>query len=492
MTVLPTALFDAAGVRALDRSAIDNHGTPGLLLMRRAGEAVWTAVERRWPRAETMIVVCGGGNNAGDGYVIAQVAAAEGISARVMQIGDTDRLSADAKQCLNDLQGAGIELEAFSEAALSEPDIVIDAIFGTGLDRNVGGEYAEAIAALNTAQCPVVSVDIPSGINASTGAVMGDAVHATATVTFIGLKQGLLTGAAADYVGEIVFDALGVPAEIYQEVPATAERLVLEDLKLHLPARRRTAHKGHCGHVLVVGGAPGFAGAVRMAGEAAARIGAGLISIATHPAHAASVASACPELMCHAVTEAVALGPLLARATVVALGPGLGTDDWGQRLMSHVLESELPLVLDADGLNQLAADPVTRSSWVLTPHPGEAARLLHTEVAAIQQDRFAAVERLQQQFGGSCILKGPGTLIAGNDGRPPAICHAGNPGMASGGMGDVLTGVVAGLMAQSLSAAAAARLGVCLHAQAADLAAAGGERGLLATDLMPYLRQLVN
>jgi len=261
-------------------------------------------------------------------------------------------------------------------------------------------------------------------------------------------------------------------------------------VKDYLGPRSRTAHKGGHGHVLVIGGTPGYAGAVRLAGEAAARVGAGLVSIATHPEVAASANALRPELMIHAVARPGELEPLLARADVVAIGPGLGQSDWATALFAAVRGRKIPLVVDADALNLLAMDPERREQWVLTPHPGEAARMLDTTTGEIHTDRFAAAVTLQDVYGGVVVLKGAGSIIT--DGDLPVVLRHGNPGMGSGGMGDVLTGVIAGLIAQGLQLAQAARLGACIHAVAADRAAAQGERGLLASDLMPHLRALVN
>jgi NAD(P)H-hydrate epimerase len=257
------------------------------------------------------------------------------------------------------------------------------------------------------------------------------------------------------------------------------------------PPRPKNAHKGLFGHVLVVGGDYGFAGAARMAAEAAARVGAGLVSVATRPEHALLIPVARPELMARGIESPEALGPLLERAGVIAVGPGLGNSDWSAALFSRILETGAQLVVDADALNLLARDPLKRSDWILTPHPGEAARLLGCTSAEVQNDRFAAAAQLQQRYGGVCVLKGCGTVIA-TETQAPAVCSDGNPGMASGGLGDVLTGTIAGLLAQGLDLHAAALLGVCLHAAAGDRAARDGQRGLLAMDLMSWLRRLMN
>lgn len=257
-----------------------------------------------------------------------------------------------------------------------------------------------------------------------------------------------------------------------------------------LPARNPAAHKGDFGHVLVFGGDHGMSGALRLAGEAALRTGAGLVSAATRAEHAASISVARPELMSHGIESASALAPLLKRATVLAVGPGLGQEEWGRKLLSSVLQSTLPMVVDADALNLLAIEPSQRDNWILTPHVGEAARLLDVTIEQVQADRVAAAVTLQKKYGGVTVLKGAGTVVVGVTGDV-AVCSEGNPGMASGGMGDVLTGVIAGLLAQGCLLTEAAQQGVCLHAHAADVAAQEGQRGLLASDLFPVLRRLL-
>jgi NAD(P)H-hydrate epimerase len=243
--------------------------------------------------------------------------------------------------------------------------------------------------------------------------------------------------------------------------------------------------------VVVVGGNAGMTGAARMAGEAAARSGAGLVSVATRPEHAQLINVHRPELMCHGIAQKSDLLPLLDKADVVALGPGLGQDEWAHMLFETVMQSNLPLILDADGLNLLAEHPRERANWVITPHPGEAARLLQGSVQDVQNDRFYAAEQICQRYGAVCVLKGCGTLVSSGE-EDMHLCDAGNPGMASGGMGDVLTGIIAALAAQFHDLASAARAGVHVHARAADLAAAEGERGLLATDLYAHIRGLIN
>ncbi len=459
--------------------------------MERAGTAAYQVMRSTWPYAKKITVVCGNGNNGGDGYVVAKLAYEDGCHVRLLHIDTLERLQGEARQAADALIATGFKPEAYTKEKLDNADVLVDALLGTGLDRKVSGKLEAVINDINALDTPVLSIDIPSGLNADTGHVMGVSVKADLTISFIGLKQGLFTGQGREYAGEIVFSDLEVPEKIYKDIIPASRRIDLTLLYSLLSARPRSAHKGHFGHVLVVGGDSGYAGAVRMAGEAAARTGAGLVSLATRVEHAAIISMARPEIMSHGVESTGQLLPLLERVNVVAIGPGLGQSQWASTLLSMVLESDLPIVMDADALNLLALEPTRNERWILTPHPGEAARLLDCDTAVIQADRFNTALKLQRRYGGVIVLKGSGTVIVDQDGDI-GVCSAGNPGMASGGMGDILTGVIAGLVAQGLGLRDAARVGVCLHAAAGDEAAREGERGLLACDLMPVLHRLVN
>ena len=487
---LPHDLYRADQVRTLDRAAIEQFAIPGRTLMERAGAAAFAALCRRWPDARRVAVLCGRGNNGGDGYVVARLAHEAGIDVRLFRLAEESALSGDAHAVAVAAREAGVPITDYAGQPLDRWEVVVDGLLGTGLSGDVRPPFSTLIDAVNSTHAGILALDIPSGLEADTGRVLGTAIEADLTVTFIGLKQGLFTGRGPDCCGAVEFDNLQVPAGVYGTQTPAARRTDVGDLPKALPPRRRSAHKGDFGHLLVVGGDVGMAGAARMAAEAGARTGAGLTSVATRAAHAPLISAQRPELMCHPVESADALPPLLGRCSAVAAGPGLGRDTWGRHLFARLLESRKPMVVDADGLNLLSEEPLQRDNWILTPHPGEAARLLGCSPADIQADRFHAAVSIQASFGGVCILKGAGTLIAGPDGI--AVCSAGNPGMASGGMGDVLTGVVGGLLAQGLGPSRAARAGVCLHAGAADAAARDGERGMLALDLMPCLRRLAN
>jgi NAD(P)H-hydrate epimerase len=486
MQKLPITLYRTAQVRELDRIAIQERGISGFELMSRAGYEVFQCFRNKWPNTRSVAVFCGTGNNAGDGYIIAGLALEAGLKVSVYSLANPDNIKGDALTAYQNYIQANGTIVLFQGDESIDADVIVDALLGTGLDRPVTGLYALAIQVINKSSAYVVAVDSPSGLNADTGNVMGCAVKADCTVTFIGLKQGLFTGQAADYCGEISYASLAVLESIFQEVLASAVRVV----KTPLPRRDRCSHKGNYGHVLIVGGDLGYSGAARLAGEAALRVGAGLVSIATRTEHAGLMNLNRPELMCHGVESARQLAGLLEKVSVVVIGPGLGQSEWAKELFMATITAQKLLIIDADGLNLLARSPVKNPDWILTPHPGEAARLLSCSTAGIQQDRFAAVAAIQAKYDGIAILKGAGTLIASEN--DCAVSTTGNPGMASGGMGDVLAGVIAGLLAQGLSLKNAAQQGVHIHGLAADLAVEkDGERGLLASDLMPCLRRLV-
>ena len=492
---LPRALYSAEETRRLDEHAITVQGIPGAELMERAGARAYRALRSRWPCVRSLTIYCGAGNNGGDGFVVGRLALADGLAVEVLSVGDLERLGPDAATMLSRYRDVGGRHRAFAGARAPQDSarrgLSVDALLGTGLSRPVRGQWRDAIDALSASGEPVLAIDIPSGLHADTGAVLGRAVPADVSVTFIGLKRGMLTGEGPALCGSIVFDALGVPAASYEAVPPSARRLDEARLRA-LPPRSPTAHKGTFGHVLVLGGEHGYSGAVRMAGEAAARAGAGLVSVGTRAEHAAALNANRPELMSRAVMAAADLEPLAARATVVAVGPGLGRGAWGESMLAAALDLPHPLVVDADGLNLLAERPRSRGNWVLTPHPAEAARLLGTDTAAVQADRFASAAAIAERYDAVCVLKGAGTVIAGSA-KPFGVCSAGNPGLSAGGSGDVLTGVIAAFAAQGHELGDAAELGVCAHAHAADLAArAVGDRGMLAGDVLSTLRPAVN
>lgn len=487
-----TPIYQSEQIREFERLAEERFAVTPVALMQRAGVAAFEFMLKRWPQARRVAVFCGAGNNGGDGYVLAALAAERGMKVSIWQVGGVERLSAFTQQALQACQRAGVQITEFDEHEdLHHPDLIVDAICGMGLKDNLREEMVAAIEKMERLSVPIFSIDVPTGINADTGQVLGAAVHATATMTFIGMKIGLLTGYGLAYTGELVCHDLQLPPELFSYIEPVAKKIHLNTYASYLKPRSRDWHKGLSGHVLIVGGDHGLAGAPRMAAEAALRVGAGLVTVATRPENVYGINIHLPEIMCHGVNHVGQLEALIAKADVVVLGPGLGQSDWSKDLCDYVTAKELPKVIDADGLNYLAKSTKYSEDWVLTPHPGEAARLLEQTTQVVQQDRLTAVKAMNKRYGGACVLKGSGSLVVAPNSLP-ALCDKGNPGMASAGMGDVLSGVIGGLLAQGIPLGDAAKLGVCLHAMAGDYAAKEGERGMVATDLMPYLRRLAN
>lgn len=488
---LPTAIYNTVQIRQLEKLAYQECKLTEDELMERAGLAAYEALITRWPEANRILVFCGNGNNGGDGYVLARIAAENKKEVEIFQVGDHAYLKGPALNAANKCIAAKIAIKYFTINNQINADVIVDSIFGIGLNKDVADIFATAVHTINSSNIPVLAIDIPSGLQADNGTVLGTAIRAKMTITMIGLKLGLITGAGLAYCGEINCANLLLPEKLFNEITPLAQRLNQSLIPQVLKSRSRDAHKGNFGHVLIIGGDYGMPGAARMAAEAACRVGAGLVSVATRPEHVAVISSMRPEIMCHGIKELHELNPLLERATIIVIGPGLGRSAWSESLFKMAIAANKQMLIDADGLYWLADYHLANNKWIITPHPGEAAKLLSTSTSAIQSDRLAAAALLQQQFGGVAVLKGAGTIVIGNS-YSPAICINGNPGMASGGMGDMLSGVIAGLFAQGIPAENAAELGVLIHAMAGDIAAQEGERGLLAMDLLPYIRNLAN
>lgn len=484
---LPHSLYRAEQVKSFEGEAAILAATTLYGLMNRAGTACYHLLLQAFPKAKHILVFCGLGNNGGDGYIFAKQARSQGLSVQLCQIGDADNLQGDAGKARDEWLSAGGCIEAVHCADFAKADLVLDALLGTGLKGNVRPLYKALIRQINQADKAVLSVDIPSGLNADTGAVSSIAVKATATLSFVALKQGLFTGQANDYCGQIYFADLGVNKHFNALCLPSSQAIFYNEMSYYLGKRERCCHKGDFGRCLVIGGNWGMPGAVRLASEAALRTGAGLVKVLTVQANFSTVLAGRPELM---VTDLSDNEETYCWATQLIIGPGLGRDDWAEALFDEVKKRPQAMVVDADALNLLALDPTYKDNWILTPHPKEAANLLACSVEQVEADRFTAVNRLQKKFGGVVILKGVGTLIC--DGKQIYLANAGNPGMASGGMGDVLSGIIGGLLAQGLNLIQAAKLAVTLHGLAADLASEQGERGLLASDLFLYIRKLVN
>jgi len=492
MLNLPHDLFSADQISEIDRLVIEQHNVSTETLMSRAGKAALSTIKSYWLQAERVLILCGTGKNGGDGYELAVQAINDGYRVAVIQVGD-DPLGPETTAARDAYLATGSEIQSF-DGTLPSTDVVVDALLGTGLNREVTGDFKTIIEEINKiTRTPVLSIDIPSGLHADTGNPQNIAVKATNTLNFIGLNKGLFLGEGPNHSGVICFDSLQVPTAILKEFTPVARRVSLEnDAAQLLAPRQRTGHKGLYGHLLIIGGDHGMPGAARVAAEAGARVGAGLTSIATRADHGHTLNLSRPELMCYGVDDIKDLAPLIKRANALTVGPGLGQTEWGEGLFQAAIDANLPMVVDADALNMLSKNPQHHDNWVLTPHPGEAARLLGCSSADIEADRFKAAQELQKRYGGIIVLKGSCSLI--NNGEVPTRLSAwGNPGMASGGMGDVLAGVIGGLLAQGFPLMDAACVGVTLHGMAGDKAAEqDGERGMLAMDLIPHLRHLAN
>ncbi len=484
-------VLTAEAMRALDRRAIREIGIPGLVLMENAALGVVEAIFERYSEASSAAIFCGPGNNGGDGLAIARRLDARGYQVVIFLVLGGRELAGDAAAQLSICRQLGLSIEDL--AADSDPaealarakgyDLAVDALFGTGLDRPLEGFPARLVEALADLGRPVVAVDVPSGLSGSRADLLGPHVQADLTVTFAAPKIPHVLSPAAEACGALAIAELGFPPWLIDEADGDLFLMTPEDLAPLLPRRAADAHKGSAGHALLVAGSPGKSGAAILAGKAAVRGGAGLVTLAVPEPILPTVDLGSLESMTLALPAGPEgeLGPGAADAALaasrgknaLALGPGLGTSAAAQaEIRRIVLETEIPFVLDADGLNAFggaAADlAARRSPAILTPHPGELGRLLGLSSAEVQADRLAAARRAAVETGAVVVLKGHRTLIASEAGV--WINPTGNPGMATGGAGDVLTGLLASLLAQGLEPLDAARLGVYLHGLAGDLA----------------------
>jgi len=489
-TSIPYSIWPADALRNAEKEAADALGVTLYELMQRAGEAAWNLAHTTWPDTRHWLILCGHGNNGGDGYVVARLAVAAGIEVTLLALESDKPLPEEARAAQQAWLNAGGMIHAADAPWPEEIDLIIDGLLGTGLNSAPRDNVALLIERANAHCAPIVALDVPSGLIARTGATPGAAINAAATITFIALKPGLLTGKARDVVGSLHHNALGLEGWLTgQETNIT--RLEASQLVHWLPPRRATSQKGDHGKLAIIGGDSGTAGAIRMTGEAALRAGAGLVRVLTRAENIAPIITARPELMLHELTTH-SLEEALAWADVVVIGPGLGQQPWGKQALQKVENFRKPMLWDADALNLLAINPDKRHNRILTPHPGEAARLLNCSIAEIESDRLLSAQRLVKRYGGVVVLKGAGTVVASESGAL-GIVDAGNAGMASGGMGDVLSGIIGALLGQKLSLYDAACAGCVAHGAAADrLAARYGTRGMLATDLFDTLRRVVN
>ncbi|EPV2480020.1 MULTISPECIES: bifunctional ADP-dependent NAD(P)H-hydrate dehydratase/NAD(P)H-hydrate epimerase [Enterobacter cloacae complex] len=486
---IPHSIWHADDLRHAEKEAADSLGITLYELMQRAGEAAFNVTRTAYPESSQWLILCGHGNNGGDGYVVARLAVAAGIHVTLLALESDKPLPEEASAAREAWLNAGGVIHATDIVWPEEIDVIIDGLLGTGLRSAPRDPVATLIARANAHSAPVVALDIPSGLMAQTGTTPGAVIQAAHTVAFIALKPGLLTGKARDVTGTLHHNALGLESWLAGQ-ETHVSRVDASLLAQWLPPRRPTSHKGDHGRLVIIGGDHGTAGAIRMTGEAALRCGAGLVRVLTRIENSAPIITARPELMVHELTPQ-SLEESLEWADVVVIGPGLGQQAWGKQALQKVENFRKPMLWDADALNLLAINPDKRHNRILTPHPGEAARLLNCSVAEIESDRLLSARRLVKRYGGVAVLKGAGTVVASDEAL--GIVDAGNAGMASGGMGDVLSGIIGALLGQKLPLYDAACAGCVAHGVAADkLAARYGTRGMLATDLFCTLRRVVN
>ncbi|AUX94896.1 bifunctional ADP-dependent NAD(P)H-hydrate dehydratase/NAD(P)H-hydrate epimerase [Mixta gaviniae] len=487
---LPHSVWPAQALHRLETEGADSLGMTLYELMLRAGGAAFDLMRRQWPQAQHWLILCGHGNNGGDGYVVARLAQAAGFQVTLLACDSERPLPEEAQAARDAWLAAGGEVHDAQASWPEQVDIIVDALLGTGLNRAPAESYARLIEKANRHTAPVFAIDMPSGLVAANGTAPGAVIEAAATLALIAIKPGQVTGKARDYVGQLHYHGLGLEPWLNgQQAPMA--RYDAQALTRWLRPRRATAHKGDQGRLLVVGGDRGTAGAIRMTAEAALRAGAGLVRALTHKDNIVPILAARPEIMVDELTDE-ALQQAMEWADVIVIGPGLGQQEWGKNALRRVENSQKPMLWDADALNLLAFNPDKRQNRIITPHPGEAARLLNVSTTEIESDRLLAAKRLVKRYGGVVVLKGAGTLIASESGEM-AFADVGNAGMASGGMGDVLSGIIGALCGQKLTLYDAACAGCVVHGAAADAVAARfGTRGMLATDLFSALFRFVN
>lgn len=504
---LPQLVFTTQEIRFIEQEHAAANNGHCFDLMEKAGRAVFEAMRQVVAQPKMVYILVGKGNNGGDGYIMAATLLKQHIPFRIFAVG-VPHAEAEAYTAFSYFTQLGglveYELPDLQEEMEKgkSPDVVIDALLGTGLESAPRDPLGKWIDFINSTKAYVIAVDVPSGVNADTGTVYSDSVMANKTVCMLGLKAGLLTGDAVDYVGEVVVCDLGVDVSAYHGKLADADIDGASYLPIYLtsyeetlgdlPVRMPSAHKGDAGKVLLIGGNKGFGGAILICAQGAIRAGAGLVKVATDKANVSALNAHCPELMSVDLHDDLALQQAISWADVIAIGPGLGQALENDALLDCVLNADKPIVIDADALNVMARVGLSFCKRaVLTPHPGEAARLLGVTIERINSDRYKAVYELQQKCGGVVLLKGAGTLIC--DGSSIIVIQEGSPAMASGGMGDLLTGIIAALRAEGLSQTSATVAGACIHGRAGYLAGEiGGVIGTIATDLLPYVRLLIN
>ena len=499
-------LYTASETRKIDNLAIKEKGISGYSLMQMAAEFTLDVILREFSPVEELIIFCSKGKNSGDGFLLGSFAKEFGLEVTIVMSNTSNVIKGVSRKAFEEMKDAKVKIistKSIEKLKVSNKAVIVDALIGTGLKGNLRKNIKESILALNKlgVKLPVLSLDIPSGVNPDTGDADDIAVYADITATFVAQKRGCFTSVGKKFSGEIIYSDLEIPKNLFSKITSTSYVVDYEDSISKVVYREQDAHKGHFGNVLIVGGDRGLGGAGLLSSRAAVYSGAGLTSLVTRPEHVSASLVSCPEVMVKGVDSGQDIEEHLVKPDVIAIGPGLGQSAWSEQMIQRVFweaeKRDVSVIMDADALNLLTKLKLSSNlpkRLILTPHPGEASRLLNTSVAVIESNRFSAAAKIQKKFNATVVLKGSGTVICHKSGGTQkwGICDSGNPGMATGGMGDVLTGIIAGLLAQGLTLKEAAEAGVDLHAKAADQASLEfGEAGLTSSDVINELKYLL-
>ena len=499
-------LYTASETRKIDNLAIKEKGISGYSLMQMAAEFTLDVILREFSPVEELIIFCSKGKNSGDGFLLGSFAKEFGLEVTIVMSNTSNVIKGVSRKAFEEMKDAKVKIistKSVEKLKVSNKAVIVDALIGTGLKGNLKKNIKESILALNKlgVKLPVLSLDIPSGVNPDTGDADDIAVYADITATFVAQKRGCFTSVGKKFSGEIIYSDLEIPKNLFSKITSTSYVVDYEDSISKVVYREQDAHKGHFGNVVIVGGDRGLGGAGLLSSRAAVYSGAGLTSLVTRPEHVSASLVSCPEVMVKGVDSGQDLEEHLVKPDVIAIGPGLGQSAWSEQMIQRVFweaeKRDVSVIMDADALNLLTKLKLSSNlpkRLILTPHPGEASRLLNTSVAVIESNRFSAAAKIQKKFNATVVLKGSGTVICHKSGGTQkwGICDSGNPGMATGGMGDVLTGIIAGLLAQGLTLKEAAEAGVDLHAKAADQASLEfGEAGLTSSDVINELKYLL-
>jgi hydroxyethylthiazole kinase-like uncharacterized protein yjeF len=499
-------LYTASETRKIDSLAIKEENISGYSLMQSAAEFSLDVIVREFPEVKDLVVFCSKGKNSGDGFLLGVYGQEFGLNVTVVMCSPITDLKGVTKKAYDELKSSKvktIQARSIKNLKLSKETVIVDALVGTGLKGNLRRNIRDSVLTINKLgiKYPVVSLDVPSGVNSDTGDVADVCVFADITTTFVARKRGCFTSIGKKVSGDIQYSDLDIPKKVFSKIPSTCSVIDFEDLVDRVIFREQDAHKGNFGHAIVIAGDRGLGGAGILASKAIVYSGTGLTTLATRPEHVSASLVSCPEVMVKGVSSGQDVEEYLLKPNVIAIGPGLGQTAWSEQMVQRVfMEAEsrdVPVIMDADALNLLAKLRLSNKlpkQLILTPHPGEAATLLNTTVDNVESDRFGAAQKIHKKFNATVVLKGAGTIIIHNDGslRKWGICSSGNPGMAAGGMGDALTGIIAGILAQGLSIRDAVEAGVDLHAKSADLMSHEvGEAGLTPTDVIEGLRLLL-